>query len=206
MKGPPLKGIFWHVSAFRRRLRRACEVAGENLRSTQAKMKVWCDRKTRSQSFEVGDQVLILLPVVGSPLDARFSGPYRIEKKVGNVDYIVSTPDRRKKYRLCHINMMKPFHDTYDESKRMVESRVVGCAVLGSDPSHADDHKQSRPVGQLENSQIRFFLTFPLRPMCSHMIPRVENCVDRSGSARYVSKFELLKGYKIKNNRQRNVY
>lgn len=50
---------------------------------------------------------------------------------------------------------MKPFHDTYDESKRMVESQVVGCAVLGSDPSHADDHKQSRPVGQLENSQIR---------------------------------------------------
>lgn len=117
-------------------------------------MKVWYDRKTRSQSFEVGDQVLILLPVVGSPLEAQFSGPYRIEKKVGNVDYIVSTPDRRKKYRLCHINMTKPFHDTYDESKRMVESRVVGCAVLGSDPSHADDHKQSRPVGQLENSQI----------------------------------------------------
>lgn len=68
---------------------------------------------------------------------------------------------------------------------------------MGSDPSHANDHKQSRPVGQLENSQILedlegylshltakertdmvillnefrvFFLTFPLRPMCSHMI------------------------------------
>lgn len=124
MKGPPLKGTFWHVSAFRHRLRRACEVAGENLRSTQAKMKVWYDRKTRSQSFEVGDQVLILLPVVGSPLEAWFSGPYRIEKKVGNVDYIVSTPDRRKKYRLCYINMMKPFHDTYDESKRMVDPEL----------------------------------------------------------------------------------
>lgn len=35
---------------------------------------------------------------------------------------------------------------------------------------------------------------------------RVDNCGDRSGSARYVSKFDFLKGYKSKNNRQRNVY
>ncbi len=144
------RNLLEHVSAFRHRLRRACEV-DVNLRSTQAKMKVWYDRKARSRSFEVGDQVLILLPVVGSPLEARFSGPYAVEKKVGNMDYIVSTPDRRKKQRLCHINMMKPFHDTNDESEGMVESRVVGCALLGSDSSHADDHKRSRPVGQLGN-------------------------------------------------------
>lgn len=90
-----------HVSAFRYKLRRVCEVASENLKKAQTKMKVWYDRKARSRSFDVGDQVLILLPVVGSPLEARFSGPYTVEK-IGNLDYIVSTPKRRRKQRLSH--------------------------------------------------------------------------------------------------------
>lgn len=49
-------------------------------------------------------------PVVGSPLEVCFSRPYTIKGKVGNLDYIVSTPERRRKNRLCHVNMIKPFY------------------------------------------------------------------------------------------------
>lgn len=62
-------------------------------------MKVWYDRKSCSRSFDEGDQVLILL-VVGSPQEARFSRPSTIKEKVGDLDYIVSTPERRRKKRL----------------------------------------------------------------------------------------------------------
>ena len=57
-------------------------------------MKVWYDRKARGRSFNPGDQVLVLLPIIGQPLQARYSGPYVIERKVGDLDYIVKTPDR----------------------------------------------------------------------------------------------------------------
>lgn len=45
-------------------------------------MKVWYDQKARSRSFDVEDQVLILLPVAGSPLEACFLGPYTVEENV----------------------------------------------------------------------------------------------------------------------------
>lgn len=41
----------------------------------QEKMKKPFDRKTESRLFETGDQVLALLPVVGSPFEAKVSGP-----------------------------------------------------------------------------------------------------------------------------------
>ncbi|KAK3883489.1 hypothetical protein Pcinc_012188 [Petrolisthes cinctipes] len=43
-------------------------------------------------------------------LSANFCGPYVIERRIGMTDYLVRTPDRRKKYQLCHINMLKPYY------------------------------------------------------------------------------------------------
>ena len=45
------------------------------------------------------------------PLAAKFQGPYAIEKKLSEVNYVVSTPDRRKSRRVCHINMLKRYHE-----------------------------------------------------------------------------------------------
>ena len=56
--------------------------------------------------MNVGDQVLVLLPIPGHPLQAKYSGPYTIEKKINDVDYVVGTPDKRKEKQLCHINMI----------------------------------------------------------------------------------------------------
>ena len=44
-------------------------------------MKVWYDRKAKSRCFEPGDIVLVLFPVVGNPLPAKYSGPYKVVKK-----------------------------------------------------------------------------------------------------------------------------
>ena len=45
--------------------------------------------------------------VPGRPLQARYYGPYTVEKKLSDVNYIVNTPGRRKQKQLCHINMLK---------------------------------------------------------------------------------------------------
>ena len=95
------------VTQLRQRMMRADEIVRANLKTTQTKMKVWYDRKARKRSFQVGDEVLVLLPLHGHPLQARYSGPYTIDKKINDVDYIVKTPGRRKEKRLCHINMLK---------------------------------------------------------------------------------------------------
>ncbi len=45
-------------------------------------MKCHFDCKSVLRDFKEGAQVLVLLPVVGSALSARFSGPYEVLKKI----------------------------------------------------------------------------------------------------------------------------
>ena len=55
--------------------------------------------------------MFVLIPLMGSALQARYSGPHRIERRVNDFNYILSTPDRRRKTTLCHINRLKPYCD-----------------------------------------------------------------------------------------------
>ena len=45
--------------------------------------------------FRVGDKVLVLLPIADNPLQARYHGPYTIERCINDVNY-----DRRKQRQL----------------------------------------------------------------------------------------------------------
>ena len=49
----------------------------------------------------------ILLPVQGQPLQARYSGPFIIEKKITDVDYVIYTPGRCKQKSFCHVNILQ---------------------------------------------------------------------------------------------------
>ncbi len=89
--------VLEYVSKFRERLHHACAMAKESLLKAQVTMKDQFDRKAVSHHFTEGDQVLVFLPVVGSTLSARFSGPYEVMKKLSDTDYLIRTPDRRKK-------------------------------------------------------------------------------------------------------------
>ena len=100
-----------YVSDFKSRLNEACRTAKENLGTAQSKMKTWYDKRAREQQFSTGDEVLLLLPIPGSPLQAKFTGPYTVVKRLNSVDYLISTPDRRKTKRVCHVNMIKPYHE-----------------------------------------------------------------------------------------------
>ena len=138
-----------YVTNFHERLTRACEVAGEHLKATQARMKVNFDRKSVNREFKPGDEVLMLIPIEGDSLSAKFSGPYKVEKKIGEVNYVISTPDRRNKHRICHINMLKLY------KRREVEvpaAPIVTETSVDSEPQH---YFPKEPADtKLENSSI----------------------------------------------------
>nr|XP_043896825.1 uncharacterized protein LOC122778793 [Solea senegalensis] len=98
------------VSQCKERLRNASALAKVALSSSQESMKERFDRKAVKREFEPGERVLVLLPTPGSALTARFSGPYVIKSKVSDTNYVIHTPERRRKVRLCHINMLKSYH------------------------------------------------------------------------------------------------
>ena len=107
---PEKISVLKYVATFKDRLFRAGQIAKRNLQGSQSKMKVWYDRKAKSRCFEPGDRVLVLFPVVGNPLQAKYSGPYKVVKKISDTNYLVKTPGRRKETQVCHINMLKAYH------------------------------------------------------------------------------------------------
>ena len=108
---PEKISVLKYVATFKDRLFRAGQMAKRNLQESQSKMKVWYDRKAKSRCFEPGDRVLVLFPVVGNPLQAKYTGPYKVVKKISDTNYLVKTPDRRKETQVCHINMLKAYHE-----------------------------------------------------------------------------------------------
>lgn len=110
-----VKSIPEYVAKLKERLQLACSLASKALTSSQGKMKKHHDKRAVACLFQPGDKVLILLPVPGSALSTRFSGPYVVESKLSDTNYIIKTPDRRRQTRVCHVNMMKRYHPREDE-------------------------------------------------------------------------------------------
>lgn len=68
--------------------------------------------------------MLALLPLLGHPLQAKYHGPYVVERKVGALDYVIATPDHQKQRQLCHVNMLKEYNEQ-DHDKMKTYAVVV---------------------------------------------------------------------------------
>ena len=157
--------LLQYVSDFRTKLARACELARANLVSAQKSMKSRYDLNTVNRTFKPGQKVLALLPVSGNPLRARYFGPYVIDKKLSDLNYVVVTPARRKQTQLCHVNMLKPYVD------RDSTVTVHPVNVVTSDPdevvSSCSENFNLPGTAKLMNSDILQDLDSKL----SHLLP-----------------------------------
>ena len=109
----------------------------ENLSRAQKQQKVWYDRNAQSREFQLGDQVLVLLPTSTNKLIAQWQGLYVVVRRLGKVNYEVEMKDKRKKRKIMHINMLRKWHVPLDPaylSLRMVEDseELEGSEVLRS--------------------------------------------------------------------------
>lgn len=103
------KNVVQFMLETRERLRTALDLATAHAEEQRTRAKVWYDRKARLQEFKIGDKVLMLLPIPTSPLQLKLHGPYEVVERLGAVDYVISTPDRRKTRRVCHVNLLRPY-------------------------------------------------------------------------------------------------
>ena len=47
---------------------------------------------------------------------AQWQGPYQVIKKIGNVNYQIDIHDCRKRKRIFHVNMLRPWYSTVSNS------------------------------------------------------------------------------------------
>ena len=77
-------------------------------------------KQSKRKKIHPGERVLALLPIPGKLLQARY---YTVDKKISDVNYLVSTPGRRKQKQICHVNMPKQY--IYRNSSSVISNSFV---------------------------------------------------------------------------------
>lgn len=74
----------------------------------------------------------------GTSLQAKFARPYIAEKKLSDTNYVVGTPDRRRKNRVCHVNILKSYISRNENVEVPAVTSVSTAVVLSADCSEED--------------------------------------------------------------------
>ncbi len=133
------------------------------------------DRKVQARSFQIGNQVLALLPFSGHsrPFQAKFTGPYMIAKCYPNNYYLLNTSDHRKKVQVCHVNLLKPYMTPVSSLPlNVVTTDIIDSGVSETSVGMADvleeKNSPSRSIveGSLKNSEVLSNLAYHLSHLC----------------------------------------
>ena len=57
-------------------------------------------------------------------------GPYTVLERGDDINYVASTPGKRKKSQLCHVNMLKAYHSRMNTELDKVKDDDVMPGVM----------------------------------------------------------------------------
>src|SRR6218665_970409 len=138
-----------YVLQLRERIRTSLEIVNANEEIAKKRSKFWYDRNTKPVSYKEGQLVLVIIPLIVKPLQAKFFRPYVIEKRIGEVDYVVRTPDRRKSRRVVHVNLLRKYISRVTDAPTPIAIVTVAGQVLrdGQFSSVSLDHLELEQRG-----------------------------------------------------------
>jgi hypothetical protein len=115
----------------------------------------------------MGEKVLVLVPMAEHRLMAQWVGPYEITERVSSVNYLIKQPDRRKKFQLYHINLLK-YHGREEGVALMdMEDKEKEEALLQVRHDRIPLPEQSRRLDKLIMQFGQGILSLPRTNRCS---------------------------------------
>ena len=116
--------VLSHIVQMRERMDDFLANANSNTEKCQVKYKKHYDRNAKVREFMPNDQVLVFLPEGGSKLESKWQGPYVIKRRLNEVNYEVVMPDKSKKLRVVHVNLLKRWYNRADSD------RIASCMYI----------------------------------------------------------------------------
>ncbi len=152
-KKEPSTSVAW-VLEMRDELDQMRELAVHHQLDVQLDTKHRFDRNTRERTFAEGDQVLVLLPVGHGKLAAQWQGPCSVIERVSPITYAIDMADKKKRKRILHVNMLKPWHspvaavmtvtvpDEEDADSDLITPHSDPGGTFTTDPTISTDQRQ----------------------------------------------------------------
>ncbi|CAC5369044.1 unnamed protein product [Mytilus coruscus] len=203
------RSVIEHVITIRDCLADMSEIVKENLSHRKEKIKAWYVKRARFREFELGDEVLLLLPSEASKMKAMWKGPFRVIRRLNDVNYCINVGGRRepgltdlithdvrttsenpitlKPYRIPHA-IRADVKLAIDE---MLELGVIEPSISPWSapivPIRKHDGTLRICVDYRKINQITIFDAYP--------IPRMEELFEKLGEAKFISRLDMTKGY-----------
>jgi hypothetical protein len=99
------KPVYTYLFELKNIIAEACEVATQNSTQSARRSKTYFDKKAKPRTFNIDDEVLILLPTDSNKLLMTWSGPFRVTECL-HPDYRI---DVRGRLKIFHANMLKKY-------------------------------------------------------------------------------------------------
>ena len=109
---PETLSTYQYVIDLRNRLEETCKLAQTELAKSRDRYRSQYNKKAKPRQYEVGDEVLLLLPTASNKLLMQWRGPFPIIAKKSIMDYTIDFGHRQKTF---HINMLKKYIRRKDE-------------------------------------------------------------------------------------------
>ncbi|UYV81689.1 K02A2.6-like, partial [Cordylochernes scorpioides] len=145
-----------YIENYLDKIARTRQVVINNTEKTQERMKRNYDKKHNEKIYEPGHLVAVWTPVrkIGKceKLLRKYFGPYRILKKLSNVNYLIEPKDNPGQDPLIvHVSRLKPYFERIDEVTHE-DGRFGSCGGAGVLPEDGDvSHHCGLPLGILES-------------------------------------------------------
>ncbi|XP_033741736.1 uncharacterized protein LOC117328321 [Pecten maximus] len=145
-----------HIVQMRERLASIRETVLENLTIKRQKTKQWYDSNATARELRPGDEVLLLIPSDSSKMVAQWKGPYRVVRKVNDVNYEVNVGGRRKRV-VYHINLLRKYNKAVQNVMFVPKCDLADSDFDGSNLTIQDtlDVKLGKNLNQSQRQEIR---------------------------------------------------
>ncbi|UYV63577.1 K02A2.6-like, partial [Cordylochernes scorpioides] len=138
-----------YIENYLDKIARTRQVVINNTEKTQERMKRNYDKKHNEKIYEPGHLVAVWTPVrkIGKceKLLRKYFGPYRILKKLSNVNYLIEPKDNPGQDPLIvHVSRLKPYFERIDEVAK-VQKQGSGLGISLEGTVDLEDGREVRP-------------------------------------------------------------
>ena len=122
----PKRSVVEYLTMTKTHMQRCAEIATEHTKQARQSAKYYYDKHSSDRNLEPDEEVLLLRHATENKLLARWEGPFKILRKLSNVNYEIDTDKGKKVY---HINLLRKW---FNRSELCLTPSVN--VVLTADP------------------------------------------------------------------------